>query len=287
MKTMQEKVLFYDEALKIRCFERKGRLETTVSYSHWHDEVEIVYSRKGSGMQQINESCFLLTPHTFAVIGKNQLHSFVACGNEELDLLVIQFSAEAFLKNMERDDLFCKEWLSGTLLFPCAVSASSEMMRLFERIHEELMVRDVGYSASVMSDIWRLLVFLYRLNPRRLSAKDLDALCGTNRQLLAKAFTFIGENYQREGLLLDEAAQAANLSTTHFCRMFKLATGMTFHTYLNHYRISRAQQLLGTDLSLVEIAYACGFGSSSAFTRNYKKVFQRLPRQDRRRKKES
>ena len=62
--------------------------------------------------------------------------------------------------------------------------------------------------------------------------------------MLAKAFELINEQYDREGLTLAQAAGAVHLSVSHFCRLFKQATGMTFHRYLNHYRIVQARQML-------------------------------------------
>ena len=71
-------------------------------------------------------------------------------------------------------------------------------------------------------------------------------------------------------------AQATNLSVTHFCRLFKQTTGMGFHEYLNRYRIAQAEHMFSSSKSLLEISYACGFGSVSAFLRNYKK-YRGLP----------
>ena len=52
MRSIQETLPWEDAALKIRCFTLRGRLGVP-SYCHWHNEVEIVYSRTGSGIQQI------------------------------------------------------------------------------------------------------------------------------------------------------------------------------------------------------------------------------------------
>ena len=55
MRSIQETLPWEDAALKIRCFTLRGRLGVP-SYCHWHNEVEIVYSRTGSGIQQVHET---------------------------------------------------------------------------------------------------------------------------------------------------------------------------------------------------------------------------------------
>ena len=75
MRSIQETLPWEDAALKIRCFTLRGRLGVP-SYCHWHNEVEIVYSRTGSGIQQVHETSYVLAPGALAVIGQNQLHAY-------------------------------------------------------------------------------------------------------------------------------------------------------------------------------------------------------------------
>ena len=62
----------------------------------------------------------------------------------------------------------------------------------------------------------------------------------------------------------DALAQIAELSTAHFCAVFKQTEGMSPHCYVLQYRVRRTQQLLAsTDMSLAEIADAVGFSNQS------------------------
>jgi len=91
------------------------------------------------------------------------------------------------------------------------------------------------------------------------------------RSPLPNTFDFISEHYPEEGLSVTQAAENACLSISHFCRLFRQLTGMGFHKYLLRYRLSCAEQLFSSKRSLSEIAFSCGFGSLSAFTRTFKK----------------
>ncbi|MCI2423536.1 AraC family transcriptional regulator [Saccharopolyspora sp. K220] len=78
-----------------------------------------------------------------------------------------------------------------------------------------------------------------------------------------RAIAFIRDNYHLP-LTLAEIAAVADLSTFHFLRVFKAATGRTPHRFLNAVRVGRARRYLERDdLSVTEIAHLCGFATSS------------------------
>lgn len=74
---------------------------------------------------------------------------------------------------------------------------------------------------------------------------------------------------------LDVAAMArhAGVSTFHFCRIFKQATGQSPMQYFNHLKIRRACNLLaGSPLKIKEIAFQLGFEDTHYFSRFFKKI---------------
>ena len=76
-------------------------------------------------------------------------------------------------------------------------------------------------------------------------------------------------------LPLEVVAQAASFSPFHFHRVFKSLTGETLNQFVKRVRLERAVTMLShaPDRSLTEIALACGFGSSSDFSRSFKQRF--------------
>ena len=280
MRNIQETLSFENPYLKVRCWMNHGKMSAHAPYSHWHDLVEIVWNRKGSGLQQINQTIFTVQEGTMSVIGQNQLHSYAACSaDEEMELLVLQFDVPSLLDGFLQKDKFCADWLSESLLFPNAVPVAGEMGRLLETVYAEMQHQNAGYVQAVTGCLLQLLSALYRQQPVKMPAADRKAFSEQqNRKLLSEVFVFLSEHFQEEGLSLEKAAKASNLSVTHFCRLFRQATGLGFHQYLNQYRVSRAEQLLSSGRSLADTAFACGFGSLSAFTRNYKKYRGCSPR---------
>jgi AraC family transcriptional regulator len=67
---------------------------------------------------------------------------------------------------------------------------------------------------------------------------------------------------------LAEIAMACGLSSGHFARAFRISTGQAPHAWLLTARVERAMTMLRQpDLSLSEIALACGFADHSHFSR--------------------
>ena len=72
---------------------------------------------------------------------------------------------------------------------------------------------------------------------------------------------------------LQSLANHLNLSVRHLTRAYKQSTGNTISQRHRDIQFEKAIDLLKTDVSLSEIAYACGFGSQSHFATAFKKKF--------------
>lgn len=86
-------------------------------------------------------------------------------------------------------------------------------------------------------------------------------------------------------LALEELAGVAGMSVFHFCRVFRDKLGATPHQYILARRIARAKRLLWereAGASVVDVALACGFASSSHFAAQFKRATGQTPLQWRR-----
>lgn len=82
----------------------------------------------------------------------------------------------------------------------------------------------------------------------------------------AEALTeLIGAHHSRS-LSLTELARLANIHPSTANRTFRDVLGVSVNEYLMRYRLSQAmQRLADTNDPILQIAYGCGFGSSSRF----------------------
>jgi AraC family transcriptional regulator len=93
-----------------------------------------------------------------------------------------------------------------------------------------------------------------------------------------RAIDHVVRNLDRP-LRLQEVAAAGLFSPFHFHRVFRGVVGETVAAFVKRLRLERALHLLshGRRRSLTEIAMACGFASSSDFTRSFKQRYGTPP----------
>ncbi len=100
-----------------------------------------------------------------------------------------------------------------------------------------------------------------------------------------RALEYIGQNFQEE-ITLGELADAAGVSPSHLCYLFKSSIGITFKTLLGMVRVEKAKQLLVENLQhrITDISLDVGFGDLSHFEKTFKRLLKVSPREYRRRR---
>ena len=119
-----------------------------------------------------------------------------------------------------------------------------------------------------------------------LTAQDFPILLGRNSEQIAVQYArgglppcarrrvhdYIAAHLDQK-ITNDALAQIAELSTAHFCAVFKQTEGMSPHHYVLQCRVRRTQQLLAsTEMSLAEIADAVGFSNQSHCIQSFRKI---------------
>lgn len=104
---------------------------------------------------------------------------------------------------------------------------------------------------------------------------------------IQRALRSIGDAYQ-DGMTLSELAEAAYVSPSHLCYLFKSTLGVTFKGFLGLVRIERAKQLLVEEPRhrITDISLDVGFGDLSHFEKTFKRIVKASPREYRRRQLE-
>lgn len=244
-------------------------------HPHWHKEIEILYILDGQAKQQVANYLFDVNKGDIVIIGSNQLHSTYSYKGKGCEIFVLLLDITSFItQNMsakERDML--NDFSSGLRFF----SAEGRDCDAVRKMHEPLLAIRREYKNNGFAHELIIRSCIYEFAAKVL--KNCKQLIKEQRYLmnerntlnvLKNTFKFIDENYT-DNIPLSKAAAVSNLSVTHFCRLFKNATGMTYNEYLNFYRVNRAEKMLFSSNSMIEIALNCGFGSVSSFIRNFKK----------------
>jgi AraC family transcriptional regulator len=76
-----------------------------------------------------------------------------------------------------------------------------------------------------------------------------------------------------DGLTMQEMAQAVDLSTGHFCHMFRKSTGQSPHQFVRWRQVERAKEMLrSAETRVLDVAVACGFKTQQHFARVFRQV---------------
>lgn len=98
------------------------------------------------------------------------------------------------------------------------------------------------------------------------------------QQLVRQATACIHTRYA-EGLTREDIARHVGISADYLTDCFRQELSITPMTYLRRYRIRQARELLETsDLSIIQVALACGFSESAHFSRTFQREVGMTPR---------
>jgi len=242
---------------------------------HWHEDYEIVYNLDKPFEMGINDEIVLLKTGDIVVVSSNDIHYFLSQPKPR-NRIIVQFNGDLlgmysdFDKNMR---------FSKPLIKKCDSSNSTHALleRQILSIEHENSEKKNGYKLVVMARLYDFISLLIRnVETCKYSVEEL----ATNRSRLSKlekVFVYVDKNYNKS-ITLEKISKIADYSIYHFTRFFKNATGMTFITYLNNYRIYKASvMLIETDETITEIAYNSGFESIKTFNRVFKEIKRTSP----------
>ncbi len=89
---------------------------------------------------------------------------------------------------------------------------------------------------------------------------------------IRKSFDLIMYN-ESEKLPINQIAKSVHLSTSHFARLFKNETGMTFREFVLHSKLIKSIFAMYKENSLTEASFLGGFSDQPHFTRTFKSAF--------------
>jgi AraC-like DNA-binding protein len=153
-------------------------------------------------------------------------------------------------------------------------------LELVEAVVRLLRLLDTPQHAGPLAPLVRQEI-LYRLLAGPSGSRLLE-ICrdGSPSNRIAAATTWIREHYA-EGFLVAELARQVGMSPTSLHQHFKAATGMTPIQYQRGIRLQEARRcLLMESIAIGEASLRAGYESHSQFSKDYRRYFGRLPKDD-------
>jgi len=258
----------------------------TESYNlsqHVHDFVEINYVEEGSGYHYVNDrlipikrgDIFLIpigTSHVFrpsspeqdeplviynCIFRAQSLHRWKSCFNPQSKLYQAVFQPSKKAKWLHRQDRHDK-------FMPIIHNMYSEYLRKYD-----------GYETILTSLLIQLLTMF-----QRFETKPENESAPTNK--LEDAVYYIKRHYSKN-ITVKQVADYSYMSASHFQRLFKRTTGLTFTQYLQNVRIQKCCHLLKTtNKSVHQIANHVGYQDMKFFHSLFRKKTGVTPQQYRR-----
>ncbi len=248
---------------------------------HWHDEMEIIYVKKGQGLITVDFKQYRAAPHTIVLILPGSLHSIEQLGDHSMEYENIIFHPNMLLsKNADRSSTdFILPLLHGKITVPTVFTPVypyyADVSRCIDACDEICKTKPQGYELFIKSMLFQFF-FILDNRCRNLSRPPKDRKTLEKTKLVLKYI----ENHYMEKITISMVAKAAGFSESHFMRYFKETMGTSFIEYLKDYRLTMAARLLaGSDSTILEIASEAGFENLSYFNRTFKKHYGVTPSQ--------
>ena len=170
-------------------------------------------------------------------------------------------------------------WLSGELyefdgsLFTCSGGSAGLDMML------QIIADQHGYELALL--VAEQYMHPHIRPPHQDQRMRLQSRLNINNPRLIKALDIMRQNLEAP-LTCQELADASNMSARQMERLFKQYLHQSPGQYYLHLRLEKTQQLLRqSSLSVLQVATACGFSSTSYLARCYQKKYACSPRQER------
>ena len=248
---------------------------------HWHDEMELIYIKKGIGRITVDFREYKVTGPSLVLILPGQLHSIDPFNEDAMEYENIIFSPNMLVSR--QNDVTATDFLlpliTGKITVPTVFTPVypyyEDIIAPIDACDEICKTKPQGYELYVKSQLFQ---FFFILDNR---CRNLTTT-GKNKKTLDKmkiVLKYIENNYMQK-ITIGDIAAAVGFSESHFMRYFKETMGTSFVEYLRDYRLTIASRLLtSSDSSILNIAAETGFENLSYFNRVFKEKYKMTPRQ--------
>lgn len=249
------------------------------TYSHWHAEYEFVMAVRGRMEVSVGGRSYDLPQGGIMMACPGDIHGIFASNHSRYVLQFLPDLIEGpFLDTREAAGLhhMIDSLPRTSLAWP--EKTRKKIARLITELTERT---DAGlsYRLFVQSRVFELMNLLVSEIPEE-TGQHAKASLYQNKSAfdrLAVVLEYVKMHYS-EPIPIEKAASLLDITPNHFIKFWRRYMDISFHAYLNEYRISRAMHLFyDTDDPIYKIAYTVGFENAKTFTRAFRQVTGMTP----------
>ena len=253
-----------------------------------HGYFEVLYLCSGSANCHIQDRLLPFNEGDVAIIGSTLYHRIECQSSAPVTMAAMFFEPDLIRCDGASDSA---EYLVPFLLqdedFPHIIPAETgiprQVLDLMLLIRSEIPATSARGRLAIKTYMKMLLMHLVNQYAPYTGKAETYQRQQNNLDRLRPLFRYLGENCGDQ-IQVREASRICGMSESHFMSLFKRVTGSSFVTYVNHFRIERAQSLLGkTQESMAAISQQVGFCDQSYFGTVFRRIVGMTPATYRRR----
>lgn len=236
--------------------------------NHWHDDLEFTIVLTGQLMYSINGANYVIKEGQALFINSQQMH--YGCSSDgsncQFICLLIHPSLLSHLDRIKNEYMMplCHDQQHSFFIFDPSISWQKKFIDRLHQTYDLCTLTPTGFELQVMSLLYSMCFDLCE-NIRHTEEIQFDKNIETLRQMIG----YIQQNYKSK-IKLNDIAAAGNVCRSNCCKIFQSILNKSPITYLTDYRLEKSLKLLQDHhYSITEIAYECGFSSSSYFTETF------------------
>ncbi len=239
---------------------------------HWHEELQFCIVTKGNINFNVDGDSIILSEGEGIFINARQLHQAKSYKGSDCSYICLAFHSD-FISSFTGSIInrkYIQPYIDNSRINYCILKNDIEwksvILNNILKIYEEYNKKEMGFELQIfilLIEVWNILIKSYFVSFLNDNARN-------NSSHIKNIISYICDHYM-EKIELNDLAKEVNLSKSTCCREFKKYMNCTIFEYIINYRLLVSSDLLiTTNDSISDIAYQCGFGSTSYFIERFK-----------------
>lgn len=239
---------------------------------HWHEELQFCIVTKGSINFNVDGDSIILSEGEGIFINARQLHQVKNYKESDSSYIYLAFHSD-FISSFTGSIInikYIQPYIDNPGINYCILKNDIEwksvILNNISKIYEEYNKKEMGFELQIfilLIEVWNILIKSYFVSIPNDNVRN-------NSSYIKNIISYICNHYM-DKIELNDLAKEVNLSKSTCCREFKKYMSCTIFEYIINYRLVVSSNLLiTTNESISDIAYQCGFGSTSYFIEKFK-----------------
>lgn len=230
-----------------------GRYKNSQNLPHWHYDCELFTVDKGSLEVLCNGVVYRVNEGQTFFIDSGLVHyTHALTPDTEITMIVFDYG-------------IIKPFAAGLSLETPLIEGRFDVKGLYAEVMDEIREKKSLYAVRAAIDVAKFMTGILRAE-RTIKIVSRDVRTDRLKALMSD----IDEHFADYDLTA--AAKFMNMNASYFSRLFHAITGISFNRYLTYVRCANAVNMIKSDrdMTMTEIAIACGFMTIRNFNRIFK-----------------